>query len=142
MFEEGHSLCSKKDTPCVRGHSLCSRKDIPCVRRKTFLVFEEGHSVCSKEDIPCVRRRTFLVSKAGHSMCSTQDMSCVPITNNAHVSFEQIKPIVPGYVLIGVGCGANLGTIGLTRPKVAFQRVRPTLNGPKIARMAPISTIF
>ena len=47
MFEEGYSLCSKKD--------------IPCVRRRTFLVFEERHSLCSKKDIPCVRRKTFLV---------------------------------------------------------------------------------
>ena len=43
------------------GHSLCSKKDNPCVRRRTFFVFEEGHSLCSKKDIPCVRRRTFLV---------------------------------------------------------------------------------
>ena len=40
-------------------HSLCSKKDIPCVRRKAFLVFGEGHSLCSKKDNPCVRRRTF-----------------------------------------------------------------------------------
>ena len=54
MFEEGQSLCSKKD--------------IPCVRRRTFLVFEgkhslcskKQHSFCSKKDIPCVRK-TFLV---------------------------------------------------------------------------------
>ena len=43
------------------GQSLCSEKDVPCVRRRTFLVFEERHSLCSKKDIPCVRRRTFLV---------------------------------------------------------------------------------
>ena len=54
MFEEGQSLCSKKD--------------IPCVRRRTFLVFEEGHSLCLKKDIPCVRRRTFLVFEEKHSL--------------------------------------------------------------------------
>ena len=42
-------------------HSLCSKKDIPCVRRTTFLVFGERHSLCSKKNIPCVRRKTFLV---------------------------------------------------------------------------------
>ena len=55
MFEEKHSLCSKKHTPCVR--------------RITFLVFGERHSLCStkniphvrRTDIPCVRRKTFLV---------------------------------------------------------------------------------
>ena len=26
------------------GHSLCSKKDIPCVRRKTFLVFEDDET--------------------------------------------------------------------------------------------------
>ena len=70
MFKEGHSLCSKKDNPCVQrriflvfkeGHPLCSKKDIPCVQRRTSLVFKEGYSLCSKKDIPCVRRRTFLV---------------------------------------------------------------------------------
>ena len=49
MFEEGQSLCSKKD--------------IPYVRRRTFLVFDEGHPLCSKKNIPCVRRKTFLVSQ-------------------------------------------------------------------------------
>ena len=105
-------------------------------------MFEAGHSLCPKKSIPCVQGRTFLVFQAGHLLCSKQDMSCIQITNIAHATFERIKPIVPGYNLIRVGCGANPGTIGLTRPKVAFQRVRPTLNGPKIARMAPISTIF
>ena len=42
-------------------HSLCSKKDIPCVRRKTILVFEERHSLCSKKDIPSVPRKTSLV---------------------------------------------------------------------------------
>ena len=151
VFEEGHSSCSKKNIPCVRrrtflmfeeGHSVCSKKSIPCVRRRTFLVFQAGHLLCSKQDISCVPSRTSHVFQAGHLLCSKQDMSCVQITNIAHATFERIKPIVPGYNLIRVGCGANPGTIGLTRPKVAFQRVRPTLNGPKIARMAPISTIF
>ena len=68
--EEGHSLCSKKDSPYVRrktflvfeeGQSLCSKKDIPRLQRRTSLVFKEGYSLCSKKDIPCVRRRTFLV---------------------------------------------------------------------------------
>ena len=54
MFEEGKFLVFEE------GQSLCSKKDIPCVRRRTFLVFEEGHSLCSKKDIPCVRR-TFLL---------------------------------------------------------------------------------
>merc|ERR1712118_657581 len=51
VFEEGHSLCSKKN------HSLCLKIDIPCVRRRTFLVFEERHSLCSKKNISCVQRR-------------------------------------------------------------------------------------
>ena len=42
-------------------HSLCSKKDILCVRSKTYLVFEAGHSLCSKQNIPCVRSKTFLV---------------------------------------------------------------------------------
>ena len=119
-------MCSKEDIPY--------EEDIPCVPIRT--------SPVSKQDISCVPSRTSHVFQAGHLLCSTQDMSCVQITNIAHTTFERIKPIVPGYNLIRVGCGANPGTIGLTRPKVAFQRVRPTLNGPKIARMAPISTIF
>ena len=70
MVEEGRSLCSKKDIPCVRrrtflvfedGHSLWSKKDIPYVQGQTFLVFEDKHSLCSKKDIPSVRRMTFLV---------------------------------------------------------------------------------
>ena len=87
VFEEGHSLCSKKDTPCVRGrtalvfderNSLCSRKDILCVRSRTFRVFQAGSSLCSKQNIPCDRSRTFLVFEAGHSLCSKQDIPCVP----------------------------------------------------------------
>ena len=41
------------------GHSLCSKKDIPCVRRMTFFAFEERFSLCSRKDIACVRRSTF-----------------------------------------------------------------------------------
>ena len=49
----------KHDIPCVRrraflvfeeGHSLCSKKDISCVRGRTFLVFEEGQSLCSNHE--------------------------------------------------------------------------------------------
>ena len=56
MFEERHSLCSKKDIPCVQ-----KKKNIPCARSKTFLAIEERHSLCLRKDIPCVRRKTLLV---------------------------------------------------------------------------------
>ena len=66
MFEERHSLCLKKDTPCVRrGNSLCSKR--------TLLVFEEGHSLCAQKNIPCVQRKTLLVFEEGHSLCSKKD---------------------------------------------------------------------
>ena len=66
------------------GHSLCSKKDILCVRSKTFLVFEAGHSLCSKQDIPCVRSRTFLVLRRRHFVCSNhQQSTCHFLVNSA-----------------------------------------------------------
>ena len=38
MFEEGQFLVFEE------GQSLCSKKDIPCVRTKTFLVFEDDET--------------------------------------------------------------------------------------------------
>ena len=38
MFEEGKFLVFEE------GQSLCSKKDIPCVRTKTFLVFEDDET--------------------------------------------------------------------------------------------------
>ena len=93
VSDEGHSLCSKKDNPCVRrrtfltfeeAQSLCSKKNFPCVRRRTFLVFKEGYYLCSKKDIPCVRRKTFLLFEEGHSLCSKKDIPCVRGRRNAY----------------------------------------------------------
>ena len=38
MFEEGQFLVFEE------GQSLCSKKDIPCVRTKTFLMFEDDET--------------------------------------------------------------------------------------------------
>ena len=82
MFEEGHSVCSKQNIPCVPSrkflvfetkHSLWSKQDIPCVRSRTFLLFQAGHSLCSKQDIPYVPGRTFLVFEAIHFLCSSEN---------------------------------------------------------------------
>ena len=109
-------------------------------RCRTFLVFEAGHSVCSKQDIPCVRSKTFLVFEAGHSLCCEEDISCVPITNNAHANFSWIQPIVPGFGRIVIRF-AQTRDDRPNSPKNGVRNFR-TSNDSKIARMAPISTIF
>ena len=130
MFQEGHLLCSKQDISSVpsktspmfhAGHLLCSKQDISYAPSRTSLVFQAGHLLCFKQDISYVPSKTSPMFQAGHLLCSKEDISCGPITKNQHATFWWIRPIVPGLFLIEVGCGANPGTIGLIRPKVAFQ---------------------
>ena len=122
MFEEGHSLRSKKDILCVRskaflvfeaGHSVCSKQDIPCVRSRTFLVFEARHSLCSKQDIPCARSRTIFVLRTRHLLRSIHEKcTCHFLVNSADrpriwANHNQIR--------------ANPGTIGRIRQKMACE---------------------
>ena len=137
--EEGHSLCSKRDIPYVRRrtflvfeewHSLGSKKDIPCVRGRTFLVCEERHSLCSKQDNPCVRGRTFLVLRRGHFVCSThQQSTCHFLVNSADR---------PGIIPDWGGLWSESRDDRLNSPKSGGS----ASNGQKLARIAPILTIF
>ena len=106
----------------------------PCVRRRTFLlfeegqfiVFEEGQSLCSKKDFPCVRRRTFLVFEEGQSLCSKKDIPCV--RRRAFLVFDE------GHSL----CSKKDNPCVRRR---TFPN-RKTCKDSKIARIAPIWTIF
>ena len=148
----------KQDIPCVQSksfrvfeakHFLCSKQDIPCVRSRTFLVFEAGHSLCSNHDIPCVPSRTFRVFEGWHSLCSKQDIPCVARTGHLLGSnhekctchFSANSADRPGICANYDMEPPNPGTIGWIRQKsgVWFSK---TSNGSKIARIAPILTIF
>ena len=148
MFEEGHLLCSKQDISCVRSRTsrVFHAGDISCVPNRTSRVFQAGHLLCSKQDISCVPRRTSLVFQAGHLVCSKQDISCVPSRTspppqNPHATFERIQPIVPGFSALYPPSWHKSRDDRLNSPKSGASIFR-TLNGSKIARIAPISTIF
>ena len=91
-------------------------------------MFEAEHSLCSKQNIPCVRSRTFLVLQAGHSLCSKQDISC--IRSRTFLVFEAWSSV----------CSKQDIPCDRSRTFLAFEA--QTSNGSKIARIAPISTIF
>ena len=112
--------------PCVRRktflvfeetHSLCSKKHIPCVPTRTFLVLQRNHLLCSKQNICCVLKKTFPVFQARHLLCSKENNSCAPqktspvfrSPKNAHATFRRIRPIVPRFVGIIIRFAQILG---------------------------------
>ena len=87
----------------------------------------------SKQDDSSFPRKTIRHFHARWVVLSTQGDWSFPVNNNSHSSFWRIRPIVPGFLRIVTGF------IQIWRFFCVFAK---TSYGLKIARMAPISTIF
>ena len=115
------------------GHLLCSKQDISCVSSRTFPVFHAGLLLCSKQDISYVPSRTSPVFQRGHLghllLHDHQKSTCHFLVNSADR---------PGIIPDCGGLWSESRDDRLNSPKSGVS----ASNGQKIARIAPILTIF
>ena len=138
-------------------HCLRSTQDIPCVPRTTFRVFHARYFVYSNQDISCVPSRTFRVFQAGHFLYSHQDTENRRKIKKKIVEIGAILAIFEPFEgwkihapLFGEFSRSSRDLIdqiakmlgGAAEITKNGMQTFGSSNSSKIARMAPISTIF